>query len=67
MDEVLPRNTKSTCGTKTQKNLADINTCDSIRLIQACIYHEYYKTFSKGPKKEGHSSPAIVGFGFAVT
>ena len=28
--------------------LMDTNTCENIRLIQACIYHDYYKIFSKG-------------------
>ena len=33
---------------KTWQNLTDIDTCENIRLIQACIYHDYYKIFSKG-------------------
>ena len=28
---------------KTWQNLADIDTCENIRLIQVCIYHSYYK------------------------
>ena len=35
---------------KTWQNLTDIDTCENIRLIQACIYHDYYKIFSKGQK-----------------
>ena len=27
--------------------LMDTNTCENIRLIQACIYHDYYIIFSK--------------------
>ena len=42
MVKVLPRNNK------TWQNLTDIDTCENIRLIQACIYHGYYKIFSKG-------------------
>ena len=33
---------------KTWQNLTDIDTCEDISLIQACIYQEYYKIFSKG-------------------
>ena len=33
---------------KTGKNLTDTNSCENIRLIQACIYHDYCKIFSKG-------------------
>ena len=33
---------------KTWQNLTDTDTCEDIRLIQAYIYHDYYKTFSKG-------------------
>ena len=33
---------------KTGQNLTDIDTCENIRLTQACIYHDYYKIFSKG-------------------
>ena len=33
---------------KTWPNLTDINTCENICLIQACIYCGYYKTFSRG-------------------
>ena len=28
--------------------LTEINTCENIRLIQACIYYGYYEIFSKG-------------------
>ena len=31
---------------KTWQNLTDIDTCENIRLIQACICHDYYKIFS---------------------
>ena len=34
---------------QTGKNLTDINKCENIHLIQACIYHNYYKIYSKGP------------------
>ena len=30
------------------QNLAGINTYEKIHLIQACIYHDYCKTLSKG-------------------
>ena len=33
---------------KTWQNLNDIDICENIRLIQACIYHDYYKISSKG-------------------
>ena len=33
---------------KTRQNLTGIDTCENIRLIQACIYHDYYKIFPKG-------------------
>ena len=33
---------------KTLQNLTDTDTSENIRLIQACIYHGYYKMFSKG-------------------
>ena len=33
---------------KTWQNLTDIDTRENIRLIQASIYHGYYKIFSKG-------------------
>ena len=33
---------------KTGQNLTDINTFENIRLIQACMFHGYYKIFSKG-------------------
>ena len=33
---------------KARQNLTGIDTCENIRLIQACIYHDYYKIFSKG-------------------
>ena len=33
---------------KTVQNLADTDTCQNIRLIQACIYHCYYKISFKG-------------------
>ena len=33
---------------KTWQNLTDINTCENIRLIRACIYQDYDKFFSKG-------------------
>ena len=33
---------------QTGQNLIDIDTRESIRLIQPCIYHGYYKMFSKG-------------------
>ena len=46
--EMLPRNTKCTCNRKQVKNLTDIDTCKNIRLIQACIYHDYYKFSPKG-------------------
>ena len=31
---------------KTWQNLTDIDTCENIRLIKACIYHGYYTIFS---------------------
>ena len=33
---------------KPWQNLTEIDTCENIRLIQACIYHGYYKMLSKG-------------------
>ena len=33
---------------KTWQNLTDTDTCENMRLIQACIHHGYYKIFSKG-------------------
>ena len=30
-----------------QQNLTDIDTCENIRLIQACVYHGYFKILSK--------------------
>ena len=33
---------------KRWQNLTDNDTCENIRLIQACIYHGCYKFFSKG-------------------
>ena len=33
---------------KTWQNLTDTDTCKNILLIQACIYHDYYESFSKG-------------------
>ena len=33
---------------KTWQDLTDTDTCENTRLIQACIYHDYYKIFSKG-------------------
>ena len=33
---------------KTWQNLTDIDTFENIRLIQAYIYHDYYKSFCKG-------------------
>ena len=35
---------------KTKQNLTGTDTCENIRLIQAYIYHGYYKMFSKGLK-----------------
>ena len=32
---------------KTKQNLTDTYTCENICLIQACIYHDYYKIFFK--------------------
>ena len=32
---------------KTKQNLTNTDTCENNRLIQACIYHDYYKIFSK--------------------
>ena len=32
----------------TEMLLSGINTSENIRLIQDCIYHDYYKVFSKG-------------------
>ena len=48
MIEMLPRNTKRPCNEKQGKNLTGIDTCENIRLIQACIYHDYYQCFPKG-------------------
>ena len=50
---------------KTWQNLTAIDVFGNIRLIQACIYHGYYKIFQRA-KDNGRSSPAIVGFGFAI-
>ena len=33
---------------QTGQNLTKIDTCENIGLIQACIYHGYYKIFSEG-------------------
>ena len=32
----------------TEMLLSGINTSENIRLIQDCIYHDYYNVFSKG-------------------
>ena len=33
---------------KTWQKFTDTDTSENIRLIQVCIYHGYYKRFSKG-------------------
>ena len=33
---------------KTWQNLTNIDTCENIRLIQACIYHDHDNSLSKG-------------------
>ena len=45
---------------QTWQNLTNIDTYENIRSIQACIYHGYYKIFSRRLGKEAihHNLPS---------